>query len=62
VRVGDEDLSGSQQPRGSKVVVVSEVKQQGSFRPPNFHIHTRITENIVDQIAGEGGVHGIIMY
>ena len=53
----NEDFSGPEQSGRSQSVVVPEIKKQGSLGPPNLHIDAGIAEDIVDQIAGEGGVH-----
>ena len=57
VGVGNEDVVRTQQAGWSKGIVVAEVEQQGAFRPPHFNEQTRITEDIIDEEAGEGGVH-----
>ncbi len=62
VCMGDENFAGSEQSGRSQSVVVPEIEEQCSLRPADLHIDTGITKYIVDQIAGEGRVHGVILY
>ena len=57
VRMGDEDFSGPEQSGRPQVVVVPEVKEQGSLRPANFYVDAGVAKDVVDQITGEGRVH-----
>jgi len=56
--VGDEDLAGAQEACRPKGIVVTEVEQEGAFRPSHFDEQTRVAEDVIDEKAGEGGVHG----
>lgn len=62
VCMGDENLAGSEQSGRSQSVVAPEIEKQCTFGPADLHIHAGITEDIVDQITGEGRIHGVILY
>jgi hypothetical protein len=41
----------------SQTVVVTQVEQQRPLRPADLDIDSGITEDIVDEVAREGGIH-----
>src|SRR5262245_2201991 len=57
VRMGNEDVVGSQQTGGTQGIVLSQVEEQRALRPSDFHIHTGIAETVVHEVAGERGGH-----
>src|SRR5215204_4962690 len=56
----DEDVAGSEKSGCTELIIVSEIKQQRALGPANFHIHTGIPEDIVDEVAGKGRIHQIV--
>ena len=57
VGMGDKNVARTQQPRGTQGVIMPEVEQERSFRPPYFDKQSWIAKDVIDEMAGEGWIH-----